>query len=296
MDVPRNAERFTYEDGHWWHVGRSNGIRGRAYIGVCGSCSQPFLARQKQQFCSKPCKHEAHRGPRVERLCLHCGEQITSPHARKYCSHVCACKAMHKGRPITTPSTAATSDVLFHSDNPRYSKDDGGQWWYTPGGAKTHGRTRAYIQKCKKCGGDFLCSIFHRKKAQYCSRLCGGIYWAQENPDRFKGERGNNWKGGRLIRKGYVWIWCPDHPARANTKKPYVLEHILVVEKRLGRYLLPHENVHHQNGIRDDNSESNLELWSKSQPPGQRVDDKIEWAKSFLEQYGFKVSGVSALA
>ena len=51
------------------------------------------------------------------------------------------------------------------------------------------------------------------------------------------------------------------------------------------RYLLPNENVHHINGIRDDNRTENLELWSTSQPYGQRVKDKIEWAKEILETY-----------
>jgi len=65
-----------------------------------------------------------------------------------------------------------------------------------------------------------------------------------------------------------------------------VLEHRLVMEAHLGRTLLPTETVHHVNGDRLDNRLANLELWSSSQPPGQRIKDKVEWARSIIDLYG----------
>jgi hypothetical protein len=64
-----------------------------------------------------------------------------------------------------------------------------------------------------------------------------------------------------------------------------VLEHRHFMEQHLGRPLRKDESVHHLNGQRADNRLENLELWSRWQPNGQRVEDKVAWARELLALY-----------
>jgi hypothetical protein len=73
------------------------------------------------------------------------------------------------------------------------------------------------------------------------------------------GTKANHWKGGKSIRDGYLYIYCPTHPHA--TKDKYVCEHRLVMEKHVGRILLPSEVVHHINGNKLDNRIENLMLY-----------------------------------
>ena len=88
-------------------------------------------------------------------------------------------------------------------------------------------------------------------------------------------------KSGYVKRERYIGV----HPVSGRANYQTQLQHRFVMEEFLGRLLLPHENVHHLNGQRNDNRIENLELWSKSQPAGQRVSDKLAWALEIVELY-----------
>ncbi len=68
---------------------------------------------------------------------------------------------------------------------------------------------------------------------------------------------GHNWKGGRGISgdRRYIIVWNPDHPRESNG---YVLEHLLIAEKVMGKLLPFPIVVHHRNGIGIENQPKNL--------------------------------------
>ncbi len=128
-------------------------------------------------------------------------------------------------------------------------------------------------------GRDDLCKSHHDRMAQY-GNLMGRLCQC----------------GVRVVRGTDL---CPTHHRAAviaeiisGTRKPVgrrhgyvvhkirdeaVLEHRVIMEHLVGRPLEPFENVHHKNGVRDDNRPENLELWMKPQPSGQRPEDMADW-------------------
>lgn len=88
-------------------------------------------------------------------------------------------------------------------------------------------------------------------------------HWSAKNARRRPGDR-------YVTNQGYVVVKLKDGRSLG--------EHRFVMEQHLGRTLEPGENVHHKNGVRDDNRIENLELWYSPQPYGQRVEDLLRYA------------------
>jgi len=131
-------------------------------------------------------------------------------------------------------------------------------------------------------------SKIKNNKNHYCCERCQWDSYKKRimsdehkkiNSEKMIGDKHYRWKGGRRIQLGYILIYKPDHPHCGKTKG--VLEHRLVMENFLGRYLKPDEIVHHTNGIRDDNRIENLELFlnnSKHQKQHHKFIKK--WGKN----------------
>ena len=118
----------------------------------------------------------------------------------------------------------------------------------------------------------------------YCKN-CGRKVEQFGDPNAGK-SKGNYSLERRVNHAGYI-TWYDPTSVHSNASG-WVLEHRYEMGEFLGRRLLDSESVHHKDGDRLDNRLSNLELWSKSQPAGQRVEDKLVWAREIIALYDGK--------
>ncbi len=96
-------------------------------------------------------------------------------------------------------------------------------------------------------------------------------------------------KLGVQIKHGYRIVPVPKEYRYLTNGKNRIEEHRLAMAIHLGRPLRDDESVHHKSGDRLDNDIGNLELWSRYQPRGQRVVDKVAYALEILRRYGDEV-------
>lgn len=225
---------------------------------TCERCRTLFTTRSpEQRFCSRSCgakqpRPNRQRRPDFERQCP-CGTRFTTRVARiRFCSPICGVRfggRVHAKVCATCRSTFETKVgwQLYCSPSCRY-----------------RARNARAPRTCEECGSEYRSAD---KRRRYCSRRCAGTRgW------RHREAASPRWKGGRVLSQGYIRVRATHHP-RARPASPYVFEHILVMERMLGRYLERNERVHHKNGRRDDNRPENLELWKMKDPPGVRASD-----------------------
>lgn len=212
-----------------------------------------------------------------ERICIGCNKPfVVVTKSARYCGHSCAARAMNARRRQPVVEHEVPESLKVQGKRERYYGDASGQWWYRTGKYNL----RADVRECGWCHESFLSyrnwGALKERHTVYCSRACGLKASYQRMPE---GERrydnARAYKGGRQYRQGYVFVLVgADHPGVQGTKKRYLPEHRLVMEQVLGRPLTRVEQVHHKNGIRDDNRPENLELWIGHQPVGQRAHEQ----------------------
>jgi hypothetical protein len=122
---------------------------------------------------------------------------------------------------------------------------------------------RPYTRACDRCGALFRVLPCDVRKAlkrgqnprRFCSTKC--------QHESYRGAGNPKWRGGLVDQtSGYIYQYSPTHPHA--TQAGYVMQHRLVMEAAIGRYLRPEEEVHHRNHVRGDNRIENLELMASA--------------------------------
>ena len=150
---------------------------------------------------------------------------------------------------------------------------------------RTHGNGRAaYIERfmwraCESCGKPRWVRLLKEDKPRRTRCI------ACVNRERLKGKFGKESIGFRNGRwknpAGYILLLMAHDDffyPMANQSGGHVREHRLVMAKHLGRCLQSWEEVHHKNGIKDDNRLSNLKLSTKG-------SHTIEHSKGYRDGY-----------
>ena len=210
-------------------------------------------------------------------VCKHCGCDFKRKSRQQYCSHACALRHTYDSGTRTKkkpdPQKRVTRNCI-ECGNPFATFVSHGKTKICSAECRKHRWEREHpLVACKNCGMTFRAGLNKKGESkkrgpraaahQFCSPKCLGAYRTKLKPVT-------------LHPSGYVFVMVDGQRVR---------QHRAVMERIMGRPLTDEENVHHKNGNKGDNRPVNLELWSVSQPSGQRVSDKVAWAVEFLKQY-----------
>ncbi len=137
---------------------------------------------------------------------------------------------------------------------------------------------KGYIWRCQcECGNivnKVRKDLTKNKPVQSC-----GCLRSEMLSKRMSGDNHYKWNGGKPSINGKGYLEYKHGELRG------VREHRHIYETHYGIKLKPHQNIHHINGDRLDNRIENLELWDTSQPSGQRIEDKILYYHSLIDEY-----------
>lgn len=132
------------------------------------------------------------------------------------------------------------------------------------------------VQACLECG-----ELVSALESDVKRRGATGRFCSAKHKNQWAGRRGGAPSAPigsvKMQNRGYVL---------ERTERGWEMQHRVRMAEHLGRPLRPEENVHHLNAIRSDNRLDNLELWTKVQPAGARVEDLVDFAREILDRYG----------
>ena len=209
---------------------------------------------------------------KFQKECPICGTLFSTKRENStYCSNACKHKAHNKR--VTLQCQFCSKDYLCQS-----TLTDRSKYCCIKCKQEANKVANSILKPCDKCGKEIRVINYDLKhhSNHFCSADCANSF------------RATSWEEKALTAKpkadGYVYVYDPTRKTKTGGNKSTTV-HKLVMEKYLGRELTPDESVHHKNGNRADNRIENLELWSKNQPAGQRVEDKVAWAFSILKLY-----------
>jgi hypothetical protein len=144
-----------------------------------------------------------------------------------------------------------------------------------------------YIKKygiASRDGHDYPVSEKSREHIRRLGRSMKGKHHSEETKAKMAAKKKGIYRkptrygGAKKKRKdGYIAIFIPSHPF--CNAEGFVMEHRLVMEEHLGRFLGKDEVVHHINHKRDDNRIENLLVMTFEQHAGLHMKERHEQIK-----------------